>query len=607
MLKTNTPPPRACKGRNFSLILLAVVSLLLPGSVANATPIETSGNDEQGSSESVTVSASSVTYPVTIVDAAGSKLTGQTIEFRRIARIHDSQLTYMSPNMQLAAQPLAENATELFSKLVNREIMQADTAKTIWEHVQDTTPDMTHVDAGVIDLQPGLWVANLADTTKTMAEHPSEYTAPVLVYAGETNSTNQLIMLTRQTIFKGNQKNQTPSMTDSQLKAAQQPSLVDRLLNMFSTRAISGWVGGLNWSPSTGSQFGDQWNFDFQWKPANGTTFYRVFCAVPGAGAAAPGSIMKADQVNDNAIRTVLFYGNNGPASIYGDTWNPLGRHIPGIDENTQLMATHFAVAHFFNGFDVAVKPLGMEWLVDLGNNHKLSWKVKYTAFRMIAKKGSIYGYYRNGNENDWVTMGTITSDWDSTTNPSAQVMFMGVWQPGTINVTTQANASKAVQDRTSPITDSVYLEFKGDDGMLGNDTNTVTGWPAGMSLTICLTLNHRPTGTTLSNLFATKCAKITPKNDYSGTVRHDMNEITFQPSDKKWTQWETGLYWFDTRVCPTDSFNKTTLDCAGTYTMLSVKKQVYTHAGGLDAKERFRITELEKPTVTGTTQAYLA
>lgn len=355
--------------------------------MANATPVEENPVSEQESSQPVTVSASQPAYPVSIVEASGSKLTGQTVEFRRIARIDQNQLVYVSPRMQLAAQPLAKNATELFSKLVNRSIMQADTAKTIWQSVQDTTPDITHVDAGVIDLQPGLWVANLAHTTKRMAENPSAYTAPVLVYAGETNSTNQLIMLTRQTVFQGNQKNESPSLTDSQLKAAQQPSFFNRLLNMFSTRAVSGWIGGLDWSPSTGYQFGDQWNFDFKWKPANGNEYYRVFCAVPGAPAVAPGSVMKADQVNDNAIRTVLFYGNNGPSSIYGDNWNPLGRHIPGIDENTQLMATHFAVAHFFNGFDVEVKPLGMEWLVDLGNNHKLSWKVKYTAFRMIAKK----------------------------------------------------------------------------------------------------------------------------------------------------------------------------------------------------------------------------
>lgn len=273
--------------------------------------------------------------------------------------------------------------------------------------------------------------------------------------------------------------------------------------------------------------------------------------------------------IEDNRIRTVLWYGYNGPASIYaGDkqegTW---GQHAGGGVQQ-QRWATHLLVSAYMQHRDPrnpnwgnkrAYDPNTTGWaipndevtslpgykqLMELAENKdtQLSPNVDFYVWQIYPDAGSPLG--EDGKR------GTVSDPYD----PNAQSMVAAVFKPTRIEPDTiihNRNTFQGDNGRKQELWDDISITPKAT----GGSPDSAAGWPHGEQLLVCSQLNFNNNADDMRNYnaSATRCSVFTPSYDVPGGTPYrptteEANKLHFTPKDLGWDDgtWKAGHYWFN-------------------------------------------------------------
>lgn len=500
-------------------------------------------------------------HRVDVAGDGGTDLTGMTVELRAIGLTQEDGIVHaVSEEAADAARAAGGGgdhpADDLLRRIVAGTLHTDTTAPTLLDGLASATPDATREGAGSLTVDAGLYVVSLAPGDgRTQAQ---------LVYAGDSNRRTAMMMLSGQAKLAGTPRGEATDPAEGNGSSLPQRAW-DGLTSLFSI-AREPVPNTLDYGPITGGVGRNAYNYDFTWHTEeNGSP--AAFCVNPGVPQPMRGSTYsRKDIIDDNRIRTVLWYGYRGFNSIYDPhnegTW---GRHAGGSVEQ-QAWATHMLVSAYWMGRDprspnwhgpygandtwsisneeIMALP-GYQDLLWLVENRPLSPNVDFYAWRLYVAIGTKLG--ENG------TAGEVRNQWDQ--ENAAQAMVSGVFKPTRIEVSTAIRDMGAInRDRTRPLGDDITITPRATKGT----SDASAGWPAGEQLLVCsrLSFNANDGGETKGP--KEKCTIANPSEDVPGGVPyklpgHNADELTFRPADfpeatvgGKGVAWAAGHFWFD-------------------------------------------------------------
>lgn len=509
--------------------------------------------------DGITLVHDGMRHQVDVAGDGGTSLDGMTVELRAIGLTQPDGIVHAASSQaedaaRAAGGTGAHPVDDLLRRIAAGTAYADPTASALRDGMAPVEPIATREGAGSLMVDAGLYLASLT--------RPDGLSQAQLIYAGDSNRSGAMMMLSGQSKLPG-----VPRPVDTGTGA--NPSLMERarsgLTSLFSTRQAPA-PNTLDYGPADGSVGRNAYNYDFTWHTAeNGSP--AAFCVNPGVLQPMRGSTYsRKDIINDNRIRTVLWYGYRGFNSIYDPhnegTW---GQHAGGTAEK-QAWATHMLVSAYWLGRDprspnwsgpygpndtwsisneeIMALP-GYQQLLWLVENQPLSPNVDFHAWRLYVAIGTKLG--ENG------TSGEVRDEWDQ--ENAAQAMVSGVFKPTRIEVSTLIRDLDAINaDRTRPLVDDITITPRA----LPGNSEAVAGWPAGEQLLVCsrLYFNANDGG---ADKTKEKCTIANPAQDVPGGTpyrlpRENSDALTFHPSDLpeatvdgKGTTWRSGHFWFDT------------------------------------------------------------
>lgn len=522
-------------------------------------PVAMAGGD--WTTDGITLVHDGMRHQVDVAGEGGTSLDGMTIELRAIGLTQPDGIVHAaSSQAEDAARAAGGTGTHPVDDLLRRIVAgtaYADTAASaLGDGMAMAEPAATREGAGSLMVDAGLYLASLARSDGLSQAQ--------LVYAGDSNRSGAMMMLSGQAKLPG-----TPRSVDAGTGTGANPSLMERarsgLTSLFSTRQAPA-PNTLDYGPIDGSVGRNAYNYDFTWHTEeNGSP--AAFCVNPGVPQPMRGSTYsRKDIINDNRIRTVLWYGYRGFNSIYDPhnegTW---GQHAGGTAEK-QAWATHMLVSAYWLGRDprapnwsgpygpndtwsitneeIMALP-GYQQLLWLVENQPLSPNVDFHAWRLYVAIGTRLG--ENG------TSGEVRDEWDQ--ENAAQAMVSGVFKPTRIDVDTMIRDLDAINaDRNRPLVDDITITPRATNG----SPDEAAGWPAGEQLLVCsrLYFNANDGG---ADRTRERCTVANPATDVPGGTpyrlpRENTDALTFRPSDFPeatvgggGVTWRSGHFWFDT------------------------------------------------------------
>lgn len=521
----------------------------------------------------------------------GTTLTDLTIDYYQIATVNSNgQLQAVNPTISQAAEQAGgtgDNPIDsLFRQIIDYTKYVNTSAPILYQSVRTLQPTTTSVNKTTVSLPTGLYLVNARNVTDSI---------PTLVYAGNITTPASGAMLDGLAMVQGKTKPVQPQSPQSKT-----PSLFTQLFGGLQLRA--GYANSqVTWdasdeiiSPSGAKGY----NYDFRWHGGGVNNNRPAFCGNPGIMQADSGSWYRRELLTDNHIRTVLWYGYQGPQSIFDKNMYTLA-YVSATGAQ-QRWATHLAVSAYYLKRDpsnpnfkdidnsVVVNMPGYRQLIDKGKNHLLPTNIFFNAFRLYAVKGSIV----NGT--------AIPSDDDANKN-YAQAMFTSYWFPSTMSVTTQSvNMGNMTYAGTEPIQDKIYMKLVVKPGTPDNNGG---GWKKGEQLFIQSVLKFSADGDGTAEVQVAK-EQIFSNNQDNTRLNQTIMAASawFKPSDLGMSGWHSGKYWFDVIITThmTDLGNGHWLG-SGQNRSPSLGFDRLDYGGYYHPEESTTVT---KPTLSGSTQA---
>lgn len=450
---------------------------------------------------------------VTVTATDGTTLKGRTIEFRRIGVINDQGGMNADNDAAKAAAAKAGGSGEdavssLFSLMLQRKAYTDKAAPILYDAVKAQTPDATHAGEGRVELASGWYVVNVKGSDAL----------PQLVVAGETKHDGVVLsMLDGKATLDGD--------TDPNPEQPARNGLLNGLTSLFAQRAAETWGWGDTYDAPNGAT-----TAIYTWNGPYGSR--GAFCMEPDLMLIGNnGFNATSSELDDDRIRTILYYGSEGPASIFTNTQGVWGQHVD-TSRDTAVWATHIALGVTYEGrsYDYYYSRPGLRGtdlagysqLMWLRDNHPLSRQVKLTAYKIET------GYTAGGSKQQDLVSWTYT--------------------PSRIEAVTYLdNGNQVKADRTQHLQDKIVITPR--DG----------GWAAGEQLLVCTDLNYddtpdglRPDGGVDGKVdwglrVKSKCVIANPDRDVPQDTGYDVWSEWFTPGDFDWSEWQPGRYWFNT------------------------------------------------------------
>lgn len=459
-------------------------------------------------------------------------------------------------------------------------------APILYQNVRQLQPVTTSINQSTVSLPTGWYLVNAQGNTESI---------PTLVYAGNITTPAVNAMLDGLAMIQG----KTVSETKPQQPQSKSSSLLSQLFGGIQLYAYANSQVTWDASDEIISPSGAKgYNYDFRWHGGKGASNQPAFCGNPGIMQADSGSWYRRESIGDNRIRTVLWYGYQGPQSIFDKNMYTLA-YVSATGAQ-QRWATHLAVSAYYLKRDpsnpnfkdidnsVVVNMPGYRQLIDKGKNHLLPTNIFFNAFRLYAVKGSIV----NGKP--------IPSDDDANKN-YAQAMFTSYWFPSTMSVTTQSvNMENMTYAGTEPIQDKIFMKI-----VLKSDTvdNNGGGWKKGEQLFVQSILKFSADGDGTAEAQVGK-EQIFANNQDNTHLNQTIMAASaiFRPSDLGMSGWHAGKYWFDVIITThmTDLGNGHWLG-SGQNRSPSLGFDRLDYGGYHHPEESTIVT---KPTLTGSTEA---
>lgn len=455
-----------------------------------------------------------------------------------------------------------------------------------------TTTITTDLDYTTVTVQPGWYTVNTVGLSSGM-----------LVLAGTVTGMDETAMTNGGIQLDGTSITNQP--IDSQpTKTRSLFNLLDSGIQLFDANPSKDWrllygvIDTLDGNKYTA-------NADFAMQPPTGGSGLVAFCMDQNVIMADGASYMSESGFVNDRIRTVLWYGYNGPQSIFrSDMFTNAYVNASAAD---QRWATHLLVAAFYTGRNPAtpgwgkylpdarvVQIPGYRELYAKAQNHKLPYNVHFDLHIYFARKGSHYANYNNAN-GDLLWGGILDRD-DGPGAYKTQPFVAWEYHASTLNISTQyVNMSNMTYAGNEQIQDKIYITAAKVNGK-------GYGWKKGEQLFVQSILKFSADGDGTAEVEKGK-AQI-----YSNPVDLQIGQTLmiagskFTPSDFGMTAWHAGKYWFDVLISThmTDHGNgKWTGD--GQKRAASLDFDIKKYGGYHDTKESFTVT---KPTLTGSTQA---
>lgn len=456
----------------------------------------------------------SETATITIGADQDTTLDGLTVEYRKVGMLTtEGGVNATDQTVMDAARTVGGTGTDpmssLFRNLVTRTQNTPTAAKALYDAVKTRPADHTSIGQGQVTLPVGWYTVNVKDQSDS---------EPTLVVAGTTKHEHvSQAMLSGVATLTG--KPQTAFdqnlQADSMSLFAMQPRDVP-----YINDTVYMAEGGIKW--------GKYNTADYRWRSANDGV-RQAFCMDPDAKNPDPDQHVNTSVLDDPGLKAILFYGYNGPASIFTNTQGTWGVHVDA-SHGDQVWATHLAIAVRWQNrprdtqFKYANGPanlmIGVNQLLDLAEQHPLSPVINFTAWRLDPANGhqNLVGWTFN------VTRIDASTD-----------MIRGV------------NNGDVKKDRKLAIQDVIHITPR--DG----------GWSHGEQLLVCTDLLYddtpdglRPDGGRDAQVdfglqMRTKCVVANPANDVPRDTNYDVWSQWFIPGDFGWAQWPAGRYWMST------------------------------------------------------------
>lgn len=555
-------------------------------------------------------------YPLSVSVTKDMTLQGETVNFIRIAApdsngepqpVDDSMRTILNT----VNNPVANPASQLLDRIAAYSTYPMTVATTLLPQLTSRKPDMTipggtDADVKTVNVSPG-WYLVYTSHTQSAA----------MLIAGKVTGLEDSAMVNGYATLDGQPMSENEAQTRStrtQQELAKQPSTM-----MVQPRAATNynltWVPGIldklsGTSPVPGTSRAA--NMDYRVN-ASGSSQYIIFCLDQKKQSADANAVLYRTTTNNNRIRSALWYGYKGPASIFENTEGTWGVHVTA-SEADQRWATHLYVAAVYTGRDpnnpnwgtyltnARVHQItGYDQLMNISNNHQLSWNVDFRAYIFFAKKGStVPSYWTVDAYPERVDGFTLTQD-DRPGAYRSQPFVGWEFHKTTIKVETAVDKQGNPDNRTTSIYDNVWITPYGNDTVHGDriPDHSKSGWMAGSQLMIISTLYFNDNrGHQISQR---KMHIANPGADVKANTKRLVWRAEWKPSDLGMGIWHSGHYWFDTWVDTHHSTKNGQYDTGGPRYAHEFDKDYYNFVGLNIPAENM---ELHYPDITVNTSA---